>query len=80
MGFISERLERTRRSPPPPCDACGCTKTRHLVHCPLCGAELPGRERGLRARWVRAGVMEVAVFTLVAAILVVSWLVVWSHH
>jgi len=80
MGFISERLGRTRPSPPVPCGACGCTKTGHLVRCPLCGAELPGRERGLRARWLHAGVMEVGVFTVVAVILVVSWLVVWSHH
>jgi len=80
MGFISKRLDRIRRSPPLPCGACGCTKTRHLVRCPLCGAELPGRERGLRARWLHAGVMEVGVFTVVAVILVVSWLLVWGHH
>ena len=64
----------------PPCSTCGCTKTGHLSRCPLCGAELPGsKERSLN-RWLRSGALEVAVFLVVAVVLVVSWLVVLSHR
>jgi tRNA(Ile2) C34 agmatinyltransferase TiaS len=64
----------------PPCPRCGCSKIRHLSRCPLCAAELPSWNERPVNRWLRSGALEAAVIVLVAAVLVVSWLVVLGHR
>jgi hypothetical protein len=46
----------------------------------MCGARLPAWNEGRISRWLRSGALEVAVFAVVAAVFVATWLLVLSHR